>query len=132
MLRRQGLRRGKEHCDIREILNAIETELEGSGNSIGYRQMHQRLRIDCGLIVQKETVRVIIKELDPAGEQSRSSKRLRRREYRGKGPNYIWHIDGNDKLKAFGFCTHGAINDYSRRILWLEVGRTKQQPENHW
>ena len=43
------------------------TELEGSGNSIGYRQMHQRLRIDYGLVFQKETVRVIIKELDPAG-----------------------------------------------------------------
>ena len=98
MLRRQGLRRRKDHSDIREILNAIETELEGSGNSIGYRQKYQRLIIDYGLVVQKaekETVRVIIKELDPAGVQSRSSKRLRRREYRGKGPNYFWHIDGS-------------------------------------
>ena len=73
MLRRQGLRRRKDHSDIREILNAIETELEGSGNSIGYRQMHQRLRIDYGLVVQKEAVRVIIKELEPAVVQSRSS-----------------------------------------------------------
>ena len=72
VLRRQGLRRRKDHSDIREILNAIETELEGSGNSIGYRQMHQQLRIDYGLVIQ-ETVRVIIKELDPAGAQSRSS-----------------------------------------------------------
>ena len=61
-----------QNAIIRKLLNAIETELEGSGNSIGYRQMHQRLRIDYGLVVQKETVRVIIKELDPAGVQSRS------------------------------------------------------------
>ena len=72
MLRRQGLRRRKDHSDIREILNAIENELEGSGNSIGYRQMRQRLRIEYRLVVQKETVRVIIKELDPFGVQSRS------------------------------------------------------------
>ena len=52
--RRRGLRRGKDYSDIREILNAIETELEGSGNSISYRQMYQRLRIDYGLVVQKE------------------------------------------------------------------------------
>ena len=84
MLRREGLHRRKDHSDIREIFNAIETELEGSGNSISYRQMHQRLRIDYGLVVQRETVRVIIKELDPVGVQSRSSKRLRRREYRDK------------------------------------------------
>ena len=94
VLRRQGLRRRKDHSNISEILNAIETELEGSGNNIGYRQMHQRLRIDYGHVVQKETVQVIIKELDPAGVQSLSSKRLRRRECRSKGPNYIWHIGG--------------------------------------
>ena len=94
VLRRQGLRRRKDDREIREISNAIETELEGSGNNIGYRQMHQRLRIDYGHVVQKETVRVIIKELDPAGVQSLSSKRLRRREYRSKGPNYIWHTGG--------------------------------------
>ena len=58
VLRRQGLCRRKYDSDIREILNAIETELEGSGNSISYRQMHQRLRIDYRLVVQKETVRV--------------------------------------------------------------------------
>ena len=30
MLRRQGLRRRKDHSDIREILNAIEDELEAA------------------------------------------------------------------------------------------------------
>ena len=38
------------------------------------------------------------------------------------GPNFIWHIDGYDKLKPYGFCIHGAVDGYSRRILWLEVG----------
>ena len=68
--------------------------------------MHQRLRNDYGLIFQKETVQVIMKELDPVGVQARSSRRLRR-EYRAKGPNYIWRIDGYDKLKPFGSCIHG-------------------------
>lgn len=27
-------------------------------------------------------------------------------EYRGKGPNRTWHIDGHDKLRPFGFCIH--------------------------
>ena len=98
-------------------MSAIEPELEGSGNSIGYRQMHQRLRTDYGLVAQKETIQVILKEFDLAGVQPRSSKRLRRREYHCKGPNYIWHIDGYDKLKPFAFCIHGAIDGYSRHIL---------------
>ena len=129
ILRREGLRGRKDHSDIEQVINAIETELEGSGNRIGYRQMHQRLRNDYGFVVQKEIVREIIKELDPVGVQARSSKRLRRREYRAKGPNYIWHIDGYDKLKPFGFCIHGGIDGYSRRILWLEVGCTNNNPK---
>ena len=63
-----------------------------------------------GLIVQKETVRVIMKELDPVGVQARSSRRLRRPEYRAKGSNYIWLIDGYDKLKPFGSCIHGYMS----------------------
>ena len=71
---------GTDHSDIAQIVNAIETEVEGSGNFIGYRQMHQRLRNDYGLVVQREIVREIIKELDPFRVQSRSSKRLRRED----------------------------------------------------
>jgi hypothetical protein len=31
-------------------------------------------------------------------------------------------------LKPFGFCIHGAIHGYSRRILWLEVGSSNNNP----
>ena len=30
---------------------------------------------------------------------------------------------GYDKLKGFGFPIHGAIDGYSRKILWLKVAR---------
>ena len=26
------------------------------------------------------------------------------------GPNYLWHMDGNDKLKPYGFSIHGCID----------------------
>ena len=44
------------------------------------------------------------------------------------GPNFIWHIDGYERLKPYGFCIHGAIDGYSRRILWLEVGPSNNNP----
>ena len=50
----------------------MASELRGSGKRIGYRQMHQRL-----LVVQKEFVRVIMKDQDPVGVELRSSRRLR-------------------------------------------------------
>ena len=37
-------------------------------------------------------------------------------------------MDGYDKLKAFGFCVHGAIDGYSSRILLPEVSMTNNDP----
>ena len=36
---------------------------------------------------------------------------------------------GYDKLKAYGFPIHGAIDGYSRKILWLELSRSNNKPE---
>ena len=52
-----GLCRRKNHSDPHVVIAAIEKELEGSGSLIGYRQVHQRLRVDYGLVVCRETER---------------------------------------------------------------------------
>ena len=44
------------------------------------------------------------------------------------GPNYCWHIDGYDKLKPYGFPIHGCIDGWSRKIMWLRVPRTNNNP----
>lgn len=46
------------------------------------------------------------------------------------GPNYAWHIDGYDKLKPWGFPVHCGIDGYSRRVLWLNVTRSNNAPDN--
>ncbi|XP_068712010.1 uncharacterized protein [Montipora foliosa] len=129
VLSRRGLRRRNNTSDADDILNAIETELRGSGSIGGYRAMQQRLVNIHGVVVDKETVRQILKIVDPAGVEARSKHRLKRRQYRSKGPNYIWLVDGYDKLKPVGLCIHACIDGYSRRILWLEVGVTNNDPD---
>ena len=76
----------------------------------------------------KKTVRHALRILDPEGVDERLRHRLQRRQYKGRGPNFPWHIDGFDKLKPYGFCIHGGIDGYSRRILWLEVGIANNEP----
>jgi len=129
ILSRRGLTRRNNTSDVQDILHAIETELKGSGGIIGYRAMHQRLVNHHNLVIDKETVRTILRIVDPVGVENRSKHRLKRRQYRSKGPNYIWHMDGYDKLKPFGFCIHGCIDGYSQRIVWLEVGVTNNDPD---
>ena len=44
------------------------------------------------------------------------------------GTPFIIIIAGYDKLKPYGFPIHGCICGYSRKILWLEVVKTNNDP----
>ena len=65
MCRRALYRKGNS-SNVNDVIEFIETELNGSGSEIGYRQMHHRC-IQGGLRVTRKTVATIIKELDPEG-----------------------------------------------------------------
>jgi len=58
-----------------------------------------------------------MKTIDPGGVSLQKAHRLKRRKYRANGPNYVWHVDGYDKLKPYGFCIHGSIDGYSRNYF---------------
>ncbi|XP_015753454.1 PREDICTED: uncharacterized protein LOC107333200 [Acropora digitifera] len=92
ILKSCGLGRRINRSDLQEVSRCIEMELRGSGSTIGYRQMTQRLSRVYSLCVDKDTVRNLLKILDP---------------------------EGYDKLKPFGFCIHGGIDGHSRGIMWL-------------
>jgi len=121
ILRSRGLRRRNVHSSIERVVDAVEQELKWSGSTIGYRQMHQRLLRDHGLVIDRETVRRVIKGLDPEGVEMQTKRRFRRKGYAAPGPNFIWHLDGYDKSKLYEFCIHGAIDGYSRRIMGLQI-----------
>lgn len=54
--------------------------------------------------------------------------RLHRRVYTVGGPNHIWRVGGNDKLKPYGLCISGCIDVFSRPLIWLTVARTNKSP----
>ena len=86
--------------------------------------MWRRLVNDHHVRIPRDMVLQMMREIDPEGVRQRKAHRLVRRRYYAHGPNYVWHVDGYDKLKPYGFCIHGAIDGYSRRILWLEVSNS--------
>ena len=76
ILRSRGLAERNQPSRPNEIVDAVESELQwGSGSSIGYRIMHQRICSSHGLVADRETVRLIMKTLDPDGVQRRSAQR---------------------------------------------------------
>ena len=100
----------------------------GSGENFGYRTMHQKLRMK-GLVTNRETVRLNTKTLDPLRVGLRKSYKLKRRMYTSPDPNFMWHVDGYDNLKSFGFPIHGCIDGYSQKILWLNASPTSNDPQ---
>ena len=55
-------------------------------------------------------------------------KTIKRRTYKTNGPYDVFHIDRNDKLKMFGFTIHGCIDGFSRKLIWLTVSTTNNDP----
>ena len=88
-----------------------------------------RILISKGIQCRHEDVRKMVRNKDPEGVQLRKRRRLRRRKYTSLGPNFVWHIDGHDKLKQYGFSIHGGIDWFSRRALWLEISKSNKMPE---
>ena len=108
------------------IVEFIQLLLRQSGALHGYRWLHQRC-IQEGFVISRDDVRVLLSILDPTGVAFRAARRLRRREYSAKGPNYIWHFDGYDKVKPYGLCISGCVDGFSRQLIWLNVYKTNNE-----
>jgi len=128
VLRRYRLTRGQSQHSLEEIIQGILLELSASGENAGYRQMRQRLLINHGLAATFEMVRLILGLIDPQGVALRQAGRLRRRIYINNGPNFAIHLDGWDKLKPYGLSIHGAVDGFSRRVLWLKCCDSNKKP----
>ena len=123
VLHRNQLWRRRNKADIGEVADFIHRQLQSSGQQHGYRWMQQKCWM-AGIITDRETVRLLLRQMDGGGVDLRARHRLRRRVYVSRGPNYVWHIDGYDKLKPYGICISGCIDGFSRKMIWLNTHST--------
>ena len=126
-LRAKALRRRGRSINMQDIMAETMHEIRSHGSDKAYRAMHQALTRK-GFAVEKDSVRLALKELDPEGVALRSRHKLRRRKYYVKGSNNISHLDGNDKLKPYGFSIHGCVGGFSRKMFWLKLSSSNKNP----
>ena len=122
-------RHAPEEIDEERVAHLIRQELNGDGCLLGYRAMWRLIRRKYHVKVPRRVVQRLLREIDPEGSNERRSHRLKRREYNNPGPNFCWHADGYDKLKPHGFPIHGCIDGFSRRVLWLVVCKSNNDPK---
>ena len=127
-LKEYGLTRRNREMDEATLRQDISRELEGAGNLLGYRAMWRELHFKYGTNVPRSAVEILLREMDPEGTRLRQAHRLKRR-YTNPGPNYCWHADGYDKLKPYELPIHGCIDGFSRRMIWLKLERSNNDPK---
>ena len=117
----------RKHSDLLDVALFITEAVESSSEMLGYRMMHLKC-VHEGLSVSQNDVRLLLQIIDPDGVSLHSRRRLKRRKYYSRGPNFTWHFDSYDKLKPYGICINGAIDGFSRQIIWLEAHHTNSDP----
>jgi len=60
--------------EIDQVQHAVEAELQGPGQLLGYRAMNHKLRTEYGIKVPRHLVHAVMEDLDPEGLESRSVK----------------------------------------------------------
>src|ERR1700733_1678951 len=70
ILRGLYLRRRGGYNSVQEVVDFLVAEIRGSGMLHGYRIMHAKC-IQNNIIARKEDVRLILREIDPEGVQTR-------------------------------------------------------------
>ena len=102
-------------------------DINGPSTNLGYCSISQKL-IHNGIKTDRETVGLCLKTIDPEGVKRRKAPQFKRRVYVSQGPNFMWHIGSYDNLKPFGFPIRGVIDGFSRKILWINVCPSNNDP----
>lgn len=79
-----------------------------------------------GVRVTRARLRASIHRVDPHGVVTRARRVISRRVYSVPHANYAWHIDSHHKLIRWRMVIHGAIDGYSRKILYLKCANNNK------
>ncbi|KAK7690570.1 hypothetical protein QCA50_005668 [Cerrena zonata] len=82
--------------------------------------------LSLGIRVPPTRVQSSLCRVDALGVLMRWSTAIKRRVYRVRGANSLWHMDGNEKLRPWGFYVHGCIDGHSRLIIYLLCSNNKR------
>ena len=98
--------------------------------------MNLKLRNEHNIFVPRKLVSDIMWDLDPQGVEARKlrkKKRSMKKPFICDGPNWLFSLDGHDKMMGFQNSTfplalYGCLDTFSRKILFLHVWTGNSDP----
>ena len=110
---------GFSHISDDELDNNITNIQNNHGKHVGRSMVTGHLK-SLGLKVQQKRIIKALVRVDPKNSQIRWACLIKRRKYKVPDPNSLWHADGHHSLISWGFVIHGAIDGYSRLIVYMQ------------
>ena len=124
---KRSIRTEEQQAEADKVIHKlISDELKkGVIDGYGCRYLYTHFRQQ-GHIAARDRLFQIYRTINPEAVERRKRDLQRYRgEYVVPGPNFIWSIDGYDKLKSFGieiYACKPCIDAYSRYIVWIYAG----------
>ncbi|XP_019858490.1 PREDICTED: uncharacterized protein LOC109586726 [Amphimedon queenslandica] len=112
-------------CISENDLDSRVREIIQMHPNCGEKSVTGRLR-SYGIRVQRQRIRDSLERVDPDGVVNCMRRVLHRRSYTVRSPNSLWHLDGYHKLIRWKFVIHGAIDGFSRLIMFLKVSNNNR------
>jgi hypothetical protein len=121
---RRSLRTEEHRIQADQVVGRlVEEELkEGVNDGSGRGYLHTHFRQQGHIIARDrlfQTYRTIASE---AVDRRKRDMQQHEGQHIVPGPNFIWSIDGYDKLKPYGIEIYACIDGYSRYIVWIHIG----------
>jgi hypothetical protein len=118
----------QEQLYQRVLTACWEAVEEGVARNYGRILMSSYLKTVKGIRATLNHVQAALKEIHHVTQINRrpGMKSKKRGQVDFHGPDYLWSLDGHDKLSRFGIQIYGAIDAYSRQIQWLYVGNSNK------
>jgi hypothetical protein len=110
------------------LCQLIQLKKQHFASLMGIRRLTYHLRSQYHIWFSHRNVHHALTLVDLAGLELRGKHKLQRRIFHSQGPNQCWSLDGHDKLSHWGFPIHGCLDVYSRYVLWLQVGKSNNDP----
>ncbi|XP_028412940.1 uncharacterized protein LOC114535818 [Dendronephthya gigantea] len=128
------------NTDLNDVVTAVQKELEGPGQYLGYRSIHRKIREQHNLAVPRNLVYDLMTEFDPEGLERRGNVGVKKHKrgnagtFTSMGPNHTHSGDGHDKLLGymnytFPLAVYGLQDAYSGYILYLKLWTSNSDPK---
>jgi hypothetical protein len=121
-------REGAGHTAQAEAtVSHVLTHLTGPGRAFGARWFVTYLR-QLGIRVRRDDVAAVLRQVNPEAVTLRLPllRKPRLENYTTSGPNFLWCLDGHDKISQYGIEIYAAIDAYSRKIIWYHCGNSNR------